>query len=143
MHFRPWNGGLVAACIAAAGLAVGGCGQTENKGNQAKGKPSQPAEKQVAAKDKHDHSGWWCDEHGVPEEVCGQCNAKLAAEFKKKGDWCKEHDRPKSQCFLCDPSLKEKFATQYRAKYGKEPPPTEDEEKAKPDAKGGKPEPKK
>jgi hypothetical protein len=57
------------------------------------------------------------------------CSAKVAAEFKKKGDWCNEHDRAKSQCFLCDPKLKEKFAALYRAKYGKEPPPTEDEEK--------------
>jgi hypothetical protein len=78
-----------------------------------------------------DHSGWWCDEHGVPEEVCGQCNAKVAAEFKKKGDWCKEHDRPDSQCFICHPKLKEKFAAQYRAKYGKEPPPMEEEKESK------------
>jgi hypothetical protein len=60
--------------------------------------------------------------------VCAQCNPKLAAEFKKKGDWCNEHDRPKSQCFKCDPRLKERFAAQYRANYGKEPPPTEGEE---------------
>ncbi len=76
-----------------------------------------------------DHGGWWCDEHGIPEEICGQCNVKLAAELKKKGDWCKEHDRPDSQCFICHPDLKEKFAAQYRAKYGKEPPPIEEEEK--------------
>lgn len=73
----------------------------------------------------HDHSAWWCAEHGVPEEVCGQCNSKLAAEFQKKGDWCEEHDRPDSQCFVCHPDLQAKFAAQYEAKYGKQPPAIE------------------
>ncbi len=72
-----------------------------------------------------DHSGWWCNEHGVPEESCGLCDSKLAAEFQKKGDWCKEHDRPDSQCFKCHPELQEKFAAQYVAKYGKQPPTPE------------------
>jgi len=81
----------------------------------------------------HSHEGWWCDEHGVPEDICGQCNPKLAAEFQKKGDWCKEHDRPDSQCFICHPELKEKFAAMYRAKYGQEPPPIQEEEKDKKD----------
>jgi hypothetical protein len=70
----------------------------------------------------HTHDGWWCDEHGVPEEVCGQCNAKLAAEFQKRGDWCAEHDRPDSQCFVCHPELKGKFAARYEAKLGTQPP---------------------
>jgi hypothetical protein len=83
------------------------------------------------SKKSDDHSGWWCAEHGVPEHDCAQCNTKVAAEYKKKGDWCKEHDRPDSQCFICHPELKEKFAAQYRAKYGKEPPPIEDEEESK------------
>ncbi|HJT78259.1 MAG TPA: hypothetical protein VJ739_13730 [Gemmataceae bacterium] len=126
MTFAGRNGGLVLALVA-GGLLIG-CGPTDNKGD-AKGKGDRPPE-QVAEKG-HDHGGWWCDEHGVPEAVCAQCNTKLAAEFKKKGDWCKEHDRPESQCFLCHPELKEKFAAQYRAKYGKEPPPTEDDEKGK------------
>jgi cobalt-zinc-cadmium efflux system membrane fusion protein len=133
MTFPRGRAGLVLALTAAAGLLVAGCGPTDTKGGEAKGKGGQAhsdSDAQVAEKAKgHDHSGWWCDEHGVPEEVCGQCNAKVAAEYKKKGDWCKEHDRPDSQCFLCHPELKEKFAAQYRAKYGKEPPPTEDDEK--------------
>jgi hypothetical protein len=125
--------GLVVVLLAAAGLAAGGCGPTDTRGDDARGKGGQTREKPglVAVPGGHDHSGWWCDEHGVPEEVCGQCNAKVAAELKKKGDWCQEHDRPASQCFLCHPELKEKFAAQYRARYGKEPPPTEDDEKAK------------
>jgi cobalt-zinc-cadmium efflux system membrane fusion protein len=133
--------GVAWALLTAAGLLTAGCGQTEDKGAQAKDKTlsvkgqaaqvaqAKNADAPGAAEEKHDHSGWWCDEHGVPEAVCGQCNAKYAAECKKKGDWCKEHDRPESQCFICHPELKEKFAAQYRAKYGKEPPPTEDDEK--------------
>lgn len=73
----------------------------------------------------HDHSGWWCGEHGVPEEVCGLCNSKLAAEFQKKGDWCRDHDRPDSQCFKCHPELEAKFAAQYEARYGRKPPTPE------------------
>jgi hypothetical protein len=71
---------------------------------------------------EHSHSGWWCDEHGVPEGVCALCSDKIAAEFKKAGDWCQDHDRPDSQCFVCHPELKAKFAAQYEAKYGKQPP---------------------
>jgi hypothetical protein len=71
----------------------------------------------------------------VPEEVCGLCSSKVAKEMKAKGDWCAKHDRPDSQCFICHPEYKEKFAAQYRAKYDKEPPPTDDEEKSKTEAK--------
>jgi cobalt-zinc-cadmium efflux system membrane fusion protein len=82
----------------------------------------QHGEKKVA---HHDHSGWWCDEHGVPEDECGRCNSKLAAEFQKKGDWCKEHDRPDSQCFICHPEYEAQFAAKYEAKYGEKPPKPE------------------
>ena len=64
----------------------------------------------------------WCVEHGVPESKCGRCNAKLAAEFQKKGDWCKEHNRPESQCFICRPDAEAKFAAAYEAKFGGKPP---------------------
>ena len=70
----------------------------------------------------HSHDGWWCDEHGVPEEACGLCDTKLAAAFQKNGDWCADHDRPDSQCFQCHPELEAKFAAQYEAMYGKQPP---------------------
>jgi len=80
----------------------------------------------AAGKSGHDHSGWWCDEHGIPEDVCSMCSAKVAADFQKKGDWCKEHDRADSQCFKCHPELEAKFAAQYEAKYGKKPPTPED-----------------
>jgi len=74
----------------------------------------------------HDHSGWWCSEHGVPEEECALCDTSLVADFKAKGDWCEEHNRPESQCFLCDSSRFDKFAARYEAKFGETPPqPTE------------------
>jgi hypothetical protein len=76
----------------------------------------------TVAEDSHDHSGWWCNEHGVPEEVCALCSSDLAAEFQKNGDWCKQHDRPDSQCFICHPELEAKFAAKYEAKFGKQPP---------------------
>jgi hypothetical protein len=107
-------------------LLIVGCGQS-TQGGKPERKPAQVGETKG-----HEHEGWWCAEHGVPEEECSQCNAKVAVEFKSKGDWCEEHDRAKSQCFKCDPKLKEKYAALYRAKEGKGPPPTEDE---KPDKK--------
>jgi hypothetical protein len=99
-----------------------GCGQTPAPQAEATGQA-----KPVAEANAKGHSGWWCTEHGIPEADCALCNDKVAAEYKKRGDWCKEHDRPESQCFLCDPSRMEKFAAQYRAKYGQEPPPVEAE----------------
>ena len=74
------------------------------------------------AEDDHQHGGWWCPEHGVPEGECSRCDSSLIAGFKEKGDWCKEHDLPESQCFKCDPKRAEKFIARYEAKYGKKPP---------------------
>ncbi len=90
-----------------------------------------PAENATEATDAsghghtHKHDGWWCDEHGVPEEICALCNTKLVADFKTKGDWCAQHERPDSQCFTCHPELEQKFAAQYEAKFGKKPPKPE------------------
>lgn len=103
--------------------------------NRAK-QPSQS--KEVAptstAHEEHEHDSWWCDEHGVPEGVCGLCSAKLAAELKAKGDWCREHDRPDSQCFICHPEKEAEFAAVYEAKYGKLPPkPTTNGDATDPD----------
>lgn len=69
----------------------------------------------------------WCREHAMPESICVQCNDSLAAGFKAKGDWCEEHNLPKSQDFAHSPELKEKFASAFKAKYGKEPPAVEAE----------------
>ncbi len=101
-----------------AAMLAGGCGGTATKGPQ-RGQPGTPAPGSAAT---DDHSGWWCSEHGVPEEMCAQCNARIATEYRKKGDWCKEHGRPESQCFLCSPNRAGKFAAQYEAKFGKRPP---------------------
>ena len=73
-----------------------------------------------------DHSGEWCDEHGMPEAICDLCQKKYRESEKAKGNWC-EHNRVKSSCFKCNPGLKEKLAAEYKAKTGKAPPPTEDE----------------
>jgi hypothetical protein len=107
-----------------------GCGDSAatrpDTGNKDKDPPAAVAAgESKGAKKTHPHEGWWCDEHGVPEEICGQCNSKLAAEFRKKGDWCQEHDRPDSQCFICHPELEAKFAARYEAKFGTQPPKPE------------------
>jgi hypothetical protein len=107
--------------LAVSVVVLGGCSKEAPKADQG-GTPKQAAEKKV-----DDHSGWWCEEHGIPEAECSMCSAKVAKECKAKGDWCEKHDRAKSQCFLCYPSLKEKYAAKYRAKYGKEPPPIQEE----------------
>jgi hypothetical protein len=108
-----------------------GCTDSANGTAPGAGAPANAAgENQATAakpEEKNAHGEWWCPEHGMPEEVCAQCDSKLAAEFKKKGDWCEEHNRPDSQCFICHPEHKDRFAAQYRAKYGREPPPIEEE----------------
>lgn len=104
---------------------VGGC-DPANKTSTADSGRSKDSGTQTAASQTSDaketNDGWWCVEHGVPEGICAQCNSKVAADFKKKGDWCKEHDRPESQCFICHPNLEARFAAQYQAKYGKKAP---------------------
>ena len=118
---------LMSALLILAVVLTSGCGKTE--------KTSPDRVDTFASADKgdsdHDHSEWWCNEHGMPEEICAQCDSKLAATFQKKGDWCKEHDRPDSQCFICHPELEAKFAAQYEAKYGKKPPKPEAETERK------------
>jgi hypothetical protein len=104
---------LFAAAIAGSAAYLVGCNKAEEKG-------ASVAATQVS--DAGHEEGWWCDEHGVPEEVCARCNAKLVADFKAKGDWCKTHDCPESQCFICHPEKEAEFAALYEAKYGKQPP---------------------
>jgi cobalt-zinc-cadmium efflux system membrane fusion protein len=117
MRFVCYRGGLLALVVGVAVVVVG-CGPADSS------KPVKATEKGGGA---HNYKGRdWCAEHGMPESVCVQCNAKLAKGYKDRGDWCAEHDVPKSQCFKCDPKLKEKFAKEYRDKYGEDPPPTEE-----------------
>ena len=96
-------------------LIVSGCGGVGTKGPEAGKQATSATDSSVVAVN-------WYVEHGVPKDICGQCNPKIAAECRKKGDWCKEHNRPESQCFLCNPKRAEKFAADYEAKYGKKPP---------------------
>jgi len=103
--------------LALSVLVLTGCGSSESS-------PS-GATSEAAATAVND-GGWWCPEHGVPEEECARCDSSLVANFKEKGDWCEEHDRPESQCFLCSPKRAERFAKVYEAKFGQKPPsPTE------------------
>lgn len=122
MKLKPYRSVALLSLV----FALYGCGQADNKDAQAKEKAGPVATAKNTTKKVHDHSGWWCDEHGVPEAECSMCSAKVAAAFKKKGDWCEKHDRAKSQCFLCDPSLEAKYAARYEAKYGKKPPVPEE-----------------
>jgi hypothetical protein len=103
--------------LAAAGVTLDGCSGTDATA-PAGTKAATPAVDACAV-------AGWCTEHGVPEEICAQCDAKLAAEYQQKGDWCREHNRPESQCFLCNPKLEAKFAAEYEAKHGKKPPKSE------------------
>ncbi len=72
------------------------------------------------------HGGWWCYEHGIPEENCAMCNSELASTMRADGDWCDEHNRPESICFKCDPSRADEYIALYEAKYGEKPPAAQD-----------------
>jgi hypothetical protein len=115
---------------ALAALTLIGCADTSPAPSDSKTTSTAAHDHDHGAEAGHTHGGWWCAEHGIPEGECSQCNATLAADFQKKGDWCKEHNRADSQCFVCHPELEAKFAAKYEAKYGKQPPKLEQEEKA-------------
>ena len=113
---------LIASLFVLTVLLVGCTEQTKTA-------KSGPEKKKDEKKD--DHGGWWCGEHGVPEEMCSLCitdEAVLKKMFKDKGDWCKIHDRAQSQCFKCDPSKYKTFEEMYVAKFNKKPerPPEEE-----------------
>ena len=111
---------MVALGVVAVGtLGLFGCGQSSEPAASA---VASPAADEHESGEAHEHGEWWCDEHGVPEEICAQCSTKLAADFKAKGDWCEEHSRPDSQCFICNPEKQAEFAALYEAKYGKQLP---------------------
>ena len=118
MELMSWVRVTSFPLLVVTALAVCGCGG-QASGPQSD-KPAAPAADPVSAVAVN-----WCVEHGVPEDICAQCNAKVAAEYQQKGDWCREHNRPKSQCFLCNPKLAAKFAAEYEAKYGQKPPKPE------------------
>lgn len=104
---------LLPFAVLLGGVLLIGCADKDTPKAQSKG----TATESKSAKTDH---GWWCSEHGIPEDDCLMCKMS-EAELKKKGDWC-EHDYAKSQCFVCNPKLREQYAKIYRDKYGKEPP---------------------
>jgi hypothetical protein len=121
MKSRNWNRTPVMLLGIGLTLMAAGCGRDTTP---SAGSGTPPAE--AVAEAGHNLDGWWCTEHGVPEEECSLCSTEAADKLKAKGDWCKEHDRADSQCFICHPELAEKFAARYEAKFGKKPPkPTE------------------
>src|SRR5271166_3989817 len=95
--------GALAALLTASVLLAGGCGS----GNEPKKDGDKPVA--VASGGKKDgkgetkHGGWWCTEHGIPEDECSMCSAKVEKACKAKGDWCDQHNRALSQCFICNP----------------------------------------
>lgn len=107
--------------LGVSALSLMGCQRSSSPTNT-----TSKSEKQAApmstSEQEHDHSQWWCVEHEVPEEECGLCNPRLAAEMVRRGDWCQQHNRPDSQCFECHPDYRERFAEKYRARYGQNPP---------------------
>ncbi|HEX3602056.1 MAG TPA: RND transporter [Lacipirellulaceae bacterium] len=111
---------LAAVGLVAVGVTFAACSKSGEKSVA----EAKDAENKVAIAG-HTHEGWWCKEHGVPEEVCAQCNTKLVAGFKAKGDWCEKHNRPDSECFICHPEKEAEFAALYEAKYGEQPPKPE------------------
>lgn len=120
MSRSVWKWNAVSA-IALGAVALVGCTQSESVTTD-NGFATTPAESSdVVADAGHDHGGWWCVEHGIPEGICTQCSSAAAAEFQEKGDWCEEHNRAESQCFICHPELEEQFIAQYEAKFGEKP----------------------
>ena len=79
-------GAAAAAVFATAGLLMlAGCGQ--QSGNR--GTDGGPVKATEASHENHehagdDHSGWWCAEHGIPEEKCSLCSSMAAAVFQAK-----------------------------------------------------------
>jgi hypothetical protein len=127
MKLAQWSGAVL-LFGAALTFSSGGCAKQDKKDTPG---PQAKADGKKDLKMDAKHEGWWCQEHGIPEEICSLCSEEAAEKFKKAGDWCKIHDRAQSQCFKCDPSLYKKFEAMYVAKYGKkpEPPPKEEFEK--------------
>jgi hypothetical protein len=115
-----FNGLKSLVAVVLTGLVIG-CARPGNEGPAAQAEHGHDHEHAGEPGHGHSHDGWWCSEHGVPEELCGQCDSKLAAQFQKKGDWCEQHHRPDTQCFVCHPELEAQFAAKYEAKYGRPP----------------------
>ena len=63
--------------LALALLSVGvltGCGSASDSGASQVAANSQDGPDEAGEAD--DHSGWWCIEHGIPEEECSMCSTR-------------------------------------------------------------------
>lgn len=109
------NNVAISSLFLTVGLGMSGCSNSADE--------AAPSAAEPVAETGHNLRGWWCSEHGVPEDQCALCDVSLVADFRAKGDWCTEHNRPDSQCFECHPELQAEFAALYEAKYGEPPPP--------------------
>ena len=118
MNWMMSGRGFSLALVATATIGLAGCSKSETA-------PEATTESPAVANIDYSHGGWWCVEHGVPEEEGALCDKTLVAKFKEAGDWCEEHGRPESQCFICSPKRAEKFIAQYEAKTGHKPPKPE------------------
>lgn len=118
MKFQMRHGLRLTFLLVAATLVGAGCGKSSGENSAMEHTPSAT----LSMESGHNLDGWWCSEHGVPEDECSQCSAEAAGKLMAKGDWCKEHERADSQCFICHPELEAKFAARYEAKFGKKPP---------------------
>ncbi|HWY85522.1 MAG TPA: hypothetical protein VNX28_02295 [Gemmataceae bacterium] len=124
MRFIRLTSSLLMVAALAAALAGTACNKNDKKGDPHSKANIDPKIEKGESMAATAHEGWWCQEHGVPEEICSICMSQAAAKkkFKDNGDWCKLHDRAQSQCFKCDPSLYEKvFVPIHVAKTGKKP----------------------
>ena len=71
-------------------IVLSGCGKSETATTGSEASPA------VSTVD-HSHGGWWCPEHGVPEEECAQCDKSLVAKFKAAGDCYLEQRNQKTR----------------------------------------------
>lgn len=121
--FRCMN---LLSIVVSLAVITGGCGRQASDSSGDATTVAEQLQDGQAAREDASHGGWWCVEHGIPEEQCSMCSSKAADAFKAKGDWCEDHNRAESQCFICDPTKAEKFAKLYEAKVGRKPPELEE-----------------
>lgn len=126
--FSRLFGGLMISGVLVLAFSSVGCNQPAKEDGKKQAQKTDDTKKDIPKGGPHD--GWWCQEHGVPEEICSLClpPSEVKKRFKDTGDWCKIHERAQSQCFQCDPSKYKKFEDMHVAKMGHKPErPPEDE----------------
>jgi len=118
--FTRLFGGLVISAVMVLAFSSVGCNQPAKNDDKKQAK-TDDKKKDIPKGGPHD--GWWCQEHGVPEEDCSLCvsPAERKKRFIDTGDWCPIHKRAQSQCFKCDPEKYKKFEEQHVAKMGHKP----------------------